>query len=255
MLLLFWSGKWQPTPVSLPGEFHGQSSLVGYHPWGCKELKMTKRLTHTHTFLFYATTNHFSTGLWRWWKTDFIQWQPEMTSSVFGNEKKLQCTSQSQSCTQKSSWSLFGGCCLSDSLELSESWQNHYIWEVCSADWWAAPTTAMPAASTGQQKGPGSSPRQRQLHATQPTPPKLNELGYKILPHPSYSLDLSPTNYHFFKHLDNFLQGKPFPNQREAENAFEEFVESWGMGFYATGINKHFFWQKCVDCNGSYFDQ
>ena len=27
-----WSRKWQPTPVFLPGEFHGQRSLVGYSP-------------------------------------------------------------------------------------------------------------------------------------------------------------------------------------------------------------------------------
>ena len=33
-----WSRKWQPTPVCLPGEFHGQRSLVGYSPWGPKEL-------------------------------------------------------------------------------------------------------------------------------------------------------------------------------------------------------------------------
>ena len=33
------------TPVFLPGESHGQRSLVGYHPWGCKELNMTERLT------------------------------------------------------------------------------------------------------------------------------------------------------------------------------------------------------------------
>ena len=26
-----------PTPVSLPGESHGQRSLAGYSPWGCKE--------------------------------------------------------------------------------------------------------------------------------------------------------------------------------------------------------------------------
>ena len=32
-----WSGKWQPTPVFLPGEFHGQRSLPGYSPWGRKE--------------------------------------------------------------------------------------------------------------------------------------------------------------------------------------------------------------------------
>ena len=32
-------------PVFLPGEFHGQRSLVGYSPWGCKELDMTEQLT------------------------------------------------------------------------------------------------------------------------------------------------------------------------------------------------------------------
>ena len=42
---------------------------------------------------------------------------------------------------------------------------------------------------------------------------KLNELGYKVLPHPPYSSDLSPIDYHFLKHLDNFLQGKHFHNQ------------------------------------------
>ena len=29
-----WRRKWYPTPVFLPGEFHGQRSLVGYSPWG-----------------------------------------------------------------------------------------------------------------------------------------------------------------------------------------------------------------------------
>ena len=48
-------------------------------------------------------------------------------------------------------------CCWSDLLQLPESWQNHYIWEVCLANRWDAPKTAMPAASTDQQKGPNSS--------------------------------------------------------------------------------------------------
>ena len=29
--------EWQPTPVPLPGESHGQRSLEGYSPWGCPE--------------------------------------------------------------------------------------------------------------------------------------------------------------------------------------------------------------------------
>ena len=37
-----WRRDWPPTPVFLPGEFHGQRSLVGYSPGGHKELDMTE---------------------------------------------------------------------------------------------------------------------------------------------------------------------------------------------------------------------
>ena len=55
-----WRRKWQPTPVFLPGEFHGQRSLVGYSSRGCKESNITEWLnmrmhacahTHTHTHI------------------------------------------------------------------------------------------------------------------------------------------------------------------------------------------------------------
>ena len=36
-----WKKKWQPTPVLLPGKSHGQKSLEGYSPWGCKESSTT----------------------------------------------------------------------------------------------------------------------------------------------------------------------------------------------------------------------
>ena len=36
-----WRRAWQPTPVFLPGEFHGQRSLAGCNLWCCKELDMT----------------------------------------------------------------------------------------------------------------------------------------------------------------------------------------------------------------------
>ena len=45
-----WRRKWHPTPVFLPGESHGQRSLVGYSPRGRKELGTTERrylLTYT----------------------------------------------------------------------------------------------------------------------------------------------------------------------------------------------------------------
>ena len=38
----FGEGNGHPTPVFLPGEFHGQRSLVGYSPWGRKESNTTE---------------------------------------------------------------------------------------------------------------------------------------------------------------------------------------------------------------------
>ena len=40
-----WRRARQPTPVFLPGESHGQRSLVGYSPWGRKESDTVERLT------------------------------------------------------------------------------------------------------------------------------------------------------------------------------------------------------------------
>ena len=37
-----WRRAWQPIPVFLPRESHGQRSLAGYSLWGFKELDMTK---------------------------------------------------------------------------------------------------------------------------------------------------------------------------------------------------------------------
>ena len=46
--------KWQFTPVLLLGKSHGQRSLVGYSPWGCKELNTTERL-HFHFHFSYCS--------------------------------------------------------------------------------------------------------------------------------------------------------------------------------------------------------
>ena len=54
-----WFGKivWrkqQPTPVVLPGKSHRQRSLVGYSPWGCKELTRLSNKTTTEQLSMYV---------------------------------------------------------------------------------------------------------------------------------------------------------------------------------------------------------
>ena len=47
-----WRRRWQPTPVFLPRESHGQRSLVGYSPWGGKELDASEQLKMKKKILF-----------------------------------------------------------------------------------------------------------------------------------------------------------------------------------------------------------
>ena len=50
-------GNGNMNPVFMPGEFHGQRSLAGYSPWGCKELDTTE-----YTYIQNSVRNGLS-----WW--------------------------------------------------------------------------------------------------------------------------------------------------------------------------------------------
>ena len=62
--------------------------------------------------------------------------QPAMTSSVLGWRRSPRSLPKAKKGTRERSWPLFGICCWSGPLQLSKSWQSHYIWEVCSANGW-----------------------------------------------------------------------------------------------------------------------
>ena len=63
-----WRRKWQPTPVLLPGKFHGQRSLVGYSPWNHKQSDMTELLSismRMHEKIRQCVTESFMLGTGR----------------------------------------------------------------------------------------------------------------------------------------------------------------------------------------------
>ena len=72
-ILYHWRRKWQPTPVFLPGESHGQRSRAGHDPWGHRESDMTEVTKHT-PFSFFLPCSCI-TGLtctsfiWVWPRT------------------------------------------------------------------------------------------------------------------------------------------------------------------------------------------
>ena len=63
-----WRRAWQPTPVFLPGESHGQSSLLRYSPQGCRVRHNWSNLAHMHTstskaFLFLLVARISKSGI------------------------------------------------------------------------------------------------------------------------------------------------------------------------------------------------
>ena len=146
-------------------------------------------------------------------------------------KKKLQSTSQSQICTRKRSWPLFGGLLL--------VWSKTAFWilakplclRIRSANWWDALKTTRPAAGTGHQKGPNPSPCQFLTTHCTTNASKAERIGLWCFASSIIFTWPLANDYHFFKDLDNFLQGKRFHNQQEAENAFQEFIKSWSTDF------------------------
>ncbi|KOC64628.1 Histone-lysine N-methyltransferase SETMAR [Habropoda laboriosa] len=85
-------------------------------------------------------------------------------------------------------------------------------------------------------------------------PNLVNSKG-PILLHDNKTPDLSPADYHFFKHFDNFLREKIFRDKEDAVNTLVEFINSRTPDFYCNGIGtlaKR--WKKCIESNGNYFD-
>ena len=53
-MCIYMRRKWQPIPISLPGEFHGQRSLVAYSPWDREESDTTEQLSLNIFYLFFG---------------------------------------------------------------------------------------------------------------------------------------------------------------------------------------------------------
>ena len=82
--------------------------------------------------LFYTTTNHIPIGLQWVTKRGFYTTSKDQLSGW--TEKQLKILPKAKLAPKKGHGHCLAPCCLSDPLHLSESWRNHYTWEVCSAN-------------------------------------------------------------------------------------------------------------------------
>ncbi|GFW38282.1 histone-lysine N-methyltransferase SETMAR [Trichonephila clavipes] len=62
--------------------------------------------------------------------------------------------------------------------------------------------------------------------------------GWDVFGHPSYSPDLTPSDFHLFLHLKSFLAGKHFNNDKELKENVSNWLKTQTATFYEEGIEK-----------------
>jgi transposase len=84
----------------------------------------------------------------------------------------------------------------------------------------------------------------------------LLKLKWDVLPHPPYSPDLAPSDYHLFGAMKRVLGGKRFRNNEEVIVAMQSWIHKQPKTFLETGIKKlPERWHKCMAVNREYIEK
>jgi len=88
-----------------------------------------------------------------------------------------------------------------------------------------------------------------------PVKDTLKSLGWDILPHPPYSPDLAPSDYHLFASMGHALAEQHFSNFEKVGKWLDEWFAAKDKQFFWHGIHKlPERWAKCVEADGQYFE-
>ena len=73
-------------------------------------------------------------------------------------------------------------------------------------------------------------------HTAAQTVQTINNLGWELLPHPSYSPDLAPSDFHLFGPLKEFTRGTKFESDVEVKSVVSDWLRHQSKDFYGEGI-------------------
>ena len=92
-------------------------------------------------------------------------------------------------------------------------------------------------------------------HVAIPVKNYLENSGWEVLPHPPYSPDLTPSDYHLFRSMQNALTGIRFTSERGIKNWLDSFLAAKPAQFFWDGIHKlPERWEKVIASDGQYFE-
>ncbi|KAG5314913.1 MOS1T transposase, partial [Pseudoatta argentina] len=91
-------------------------------------------------------------------------------------------------------------------------------------------------------------------HVAKPVKTYLETLKWEVLPHPPYSPDIAPSDFHLFRSMAHGLADRRFHSYEEAQKWIDSWIASKDMSFFRRGI--HVLperWEKVVSSDGQYF--
>ena len=82
---------------------------------------------------------------------------------------------------------------------------------------------------------------------------KIKDFGWELMPHPPYSPDLAPSDFHLFSVLQQHLNGQNFQQVEDLQEGIRSFFASKPGKFYRDGIEKLLIrWQNVINSDGEY---
>ncbi|KAG5322591.1 MOS1T transposase, partial [Pseudoatta argentina] len=91
-------------------------------------------------------------------------------------------------------------------------------------------------------------------HVAKPVKTYLETLKWEVLPHPPYSPDIAPSDFHLFRSMAHGPADRRFHSYEEAQKWIDSWIASKDMSFFRRGI--HVLperWSKVVESDGKYF--
>ena len=88
-------------------------------------------------------------------------------------------------------------------------------------------------------------------HVAKTTQERMENLGWEVLPHPVYFLDLALSDYHLFRSMQHFFLEKIYTEVKSIKKYLDSYFSSRPESFYKRE-NNH--WENIILNDGNYFD-
>ena len=93
-------------------------------------------------------------------------------------------------------------------------------------------------------------------HSSRVAVASAKQCGFELLPHPSYSPDLAPSDFYLFPKLKENIRGQVFDRDDDVMSAVDTWLHDQDRVFYEHGLKQlEKRWQKCIDIHGDYVEK